>query len=311
MAPHAPTLLAALAARRLVVVTGKGGVGKSTLAAATGLLLARRGKRVLVLEVDPRENVHRLFGLPPSGGEVVSAGMGGALWLQNLKPRQVLDDIVLEQVRIGPLARRVLASPVYQQLAAGMPGLRELAVLRHAVRATSTESGEQAGRAEPPFDVVVLDSPATGHGLALLRAPRLTSEVITSGPIGREARALAERVADGGQTSVLVVTLAEEMPVDEALELTEALERELGRGPDGLLVNGLYPSFPKRLESSLAEPTVRLWHERRSMQERELERLGSRWKGKRIDLPFLPLAPGPRLLAALVERLEQGREGTA
>lgn len=303
--PSPTTFTAQLTTKRLVVVTGKGGVGKSTLSAVLGLLLAGQGKRVLVLEIDPRENVHRLFGLPPSGGEIVAAG--SRLWLQNLKPRQVLDDIIRERVSMGPIARRVLESPVYQQLAAGMPGLRELAVLRYAFRATDPSVQERAREA---FDLVVLDSPATGHGLALLRAPRLTADVIEAGPIGREAEALAALVEDPARTAVVLVTLAEEMPVDEVLELADALERERGRGPDGLFVNGLYPPFPKRLGSVGEEPTLRLWRERRAMQERELARLAARWHRPRIDLPLLRLPSGAELLRGLVQAIAVAVEGT-
>ena len=88
--------------KQLLLVTGKGGVGKSAMAAALAVLLAERGRRVLLLEVDPRENAHQMLGLPPSGGEINPAGE--RLWLQNLKPREALDRIIRERVKIGMLA---------------------------------------------------------------------------------------------------------------------------------------------------------------------------------------------------------------
>ena len=98
-----------------MVVTGKGGVGKTTVAAALGTALAGAGRRTLVLEVDPRENAHRMLGVPPSGGEIVK--VRPRLLLQNLRPRAVLDQLVSEQVRIGPVVRRILSSEVYRHFA--------------------------------------------------------------------------------------------------------------------------------------------------------------------------------------------------
>jgi Mrp family chromosome partitioning ATPase len=230
--------LARLASFQLLVVTGKGGVGKSAVAASLGRLLARAGRQVLVLEVDPRENLHQMLGVAPSGGAVVAAG--GGLWVQNLKPGQVLDDIVRERLKIEMLARRVLASPIYQQFSAGAPGLAELAILGHALRLLR-HAGDAAA---PRLDLVVLDAPATGHGVRLLTAPRLVADVIHGGPFGALAGELAAFVADPGRCGIVVVTQAEEMPVEEALDLRQALGRQLDRQPELLVVNGLYPPLP-------------------------------------------------------------------
>ena len=202
------TLGESLARRRLLVVTGKGGVGKTAVAGALARALSGGGRRVLVIEVDPRENLHRMFDLPPSGGEIVAAG--GGLWLQNLKPRQVLDAIVRERVRIAALARRVIESQVYRHFAEGAPGLEQVAVLGHAlrlVRGIGAENlpGELAGQA---FDLVVLDAPATGHGVSLLAAPGLLSTVVEHGPFGEMGRELAEFVKEPEHSAVVAVTAA-------------------------------------------------------------------------------------------------------
>jgi len=286
--------LDALGQRKLVVVTGKGGVGKSAVASALGRLFAEGGRRVLVLEVDPRENVHQMFGIPPSGGEIVHAG--GHLHLQNLKPRQVLDTIIREQVKIGAVARRVLESPIYEQFAAGMPGLKEVALASHALRMTEGDRKQEA------FDLVILDAPATGHGVTLLAAPLLVSEAIPGGPVGRMARRLAELVADPGRSGIVVVTLAEEMPVDEALELRGMLAARLGREPEILVANGLYPEVPAELAAS-DDPAVDLWCHRRRINEDELRRIRASWRGPIAHLPLLPLDPGPALVDELARRL--------
>ncbi len=293
----APAAVTALASRRLVVVTGKGGVGKSTVATALAWALARGGRRILALEVDPRENVHQLLEVEPSGGEVVPAG--GSLALRNLRPSQVLDGIVRRQVKIGLVAQRILASPVYRQFSEGMPGLRELAVLDAAFEHTQGE--------EDRFDTVVLDAPATGHGLTLLGAPALVAEALGVGPVAAAAGRLAERVADAGDTGIVIVTAAESMPVDEALELRASLQQKLHREPELLVVNGLYPPFPSRLGGAAESGgPLALWRDRRAVNEAELARLARAWEGPRIELPLLPLPRGRALVAELGNRLIQG-----
>ncbi len=278
--------------RELIVVTGKGGVGKSAVAAALGRLAAE-GRSVLVLEVDPRENVHQLFGAPPSAGDYV--GLGPRLYLQNLKPGQVLDQLVVEKLRLARLARRVLESPIYRHFAESAPGLEEMAVLGHALRVLRGLAPKA-----PPVDLVVLDAPATGHGVSLLAAPLLVAEVIQHGPIGRMTREVADLIGDPGRSGVVVVTLAEEMPATEALELRATLEERLERRPDLLIVNGLYPPVGRAKGAGAA---FELWQRRRRLNEEELARLGRHWPEPRVEVPLLALERGPELVAALSESL--------
>jgi anion-transporting ArsA/GET3 family ATPase len=291
--------LAGLARRQLLVVTGKGGVGKSAVSASLGRLLAEAGRRVAVVEVDPRENVHQMLGIAPSGGQIVAAGHG--LWVQNLKPRQVVDEIVRERLKVGLLVDRVLRSPIYEPFATGAPGLRELAILGHALRLVR---GLTPGA--PALDLVILDAPATGHGVRLLKAPQLVAEVIDSGPFGTMAGELAAWIADAERVGIVVVTLAEEMPVDEALELRQALAGEVGREVEALVVNGLYPAVPAGAPD---DAVTALWRRRRRGQEAELARLADRWPGPRFSLPQLALDRGPALARSLGEILAAPPEG--
>ena len=284
--------------RRLIIVTGKGGVGKSAVASVLGLSLARRGRRTLLLEVDPRENLHQQLGVPPSGGEMIEVENG--LYLQNLKPRQVADWVVQRQVRVKALARRVLRSPIYHRFVEGAPGLREVAILGHALRAVRGDLSGLRG-ATPKVDVVVLDAPATGHGVYLLTAPRLFAETIEEGPFARLAREVADFVADRRACGLVVVTLAEEMPVQEALELRRALAERFGREPELLIANGLYPDLPR---GAGRDALSRLWRRRRRLGVRELERLEKSWQGPRLELPLLPIDGGAALVTALSEHFE-------
>ncbi len=290
-------LIDSLLERSLIVVTGKGGVGKSALTSVIGSSLARRGRRTLVLEVDPRENLHHLLGVPPSGGEMVTVEKN--LALQNLKPKHVVDWVVERQVRIKMLVKRVLKSPVYHRFVEGAPGLTEIAILGHAMRAA-----RGALRQAADFDVVVLDAPATGHGVYLLTAPRLFAETIGEGPFADLAAEVAAYVADPVACGLVVVTLAEEMPVQEALELRRALAERFGSEPELLVANGLYPALSPDVAKNGGDELAALWRQRHELNRRELARLEKAWDGPRIDLPLLPIDRGADLVAALTARFD-------
>ena len=286
------SVLEQLAARQFLVVTGKGGVGKTVVAALLGRVLASEGRRVLLLEVDPRANLHELAGTAPSGGDVVPVGPN--LFLQNLKPQQVMAEVVRDQVRIEVLVRRVTASPIFTHFVDAAPGLKEVAILGHAWRALHGHGHVAKLR----IDTVVLDAPATGHGVSLLTAPVVVSGVVEQGPFGQMAGELAGFIGDPRRSAIVTVTLAEEMPVQEALELRAALESRIRRTPDLLVVNGLYPPVPAERRADVA-PGPDLWQRRRAINERELARLAREWRGPRVLLPLLPVNRGPELVSAL------------
>jgi anion-transporting ArsA/GET3 family ATPase len=294
------SLLEPLTRRQLVVVTGKGGVGKTTIAALLGKALSQAGRRTLIVEVDPRENVHQMFGLPPSGGRIETAG--SRLWVQNLKPRQVLDEVIRERLKLELLTRRVLDSPIYQHFATGAPGLKEVAILGHAWRLLNGHGGMGA----PELDTIVLDAPATGHGVSLLASPLVVSDVIKRGPFAEMAGELASFVSDPERCGIVVVTQAEEMPVQEAIELRQALQEKVRRDPELLIVNGLYPPAPP--ENGEDNELVSLWRRRRKLNEEEMARVASSWQGPRADLPLLAMNRGPALIKALQTCLERGSE---
>ena len=290
-------VLKQLESRELVVVTGKGGVGKSSVAAALGVVMARGGRRVLVLEIDPRESVHQMLAAPPSDGEILRVAPN--LYLQNLQPRQVLDQVVRERLRFQAIFQRVLESPIYQHFTEGAPGLKEMAILGHSLLLVE---GKVPGADK--FDTVILDAPATGHGVSLLAAPLLVSEVIRQGPIAHMTADVAAFISSPRRSGVVVVTLAEEMPVSEALELRQVMDERLDREPDLLVINALYPPLTAGEVDESADPHTALWRQRRDLNERELARLEEDWTGSRLELPLLAVEQGPALTEALAERMD-------
>ena len=285
---------------QLIVVTGKGGVGKTTVAAALARLLAARDRRVVLLELDGREPQHRFLDVPPSAGQPVAAGP--YLHLLNLRPRAVMEALVRDRLKIPPLARAVTASQVFRHFVDGAPGMKELAVLGHSLRLVRHE-------VKPRADVVIVDAPATGHGVGLLAAPALVTEAIGAGPLGRLAGEVAEFVGDPARTAVVVTALAEEMPVQEALELLVMLRERLGRTPDLVAVNGLYPPLPSPPpgrgtgDGGGVDQALELWRQRRAMNERELERLTAAWQGPLARIPLFPESPGPALVTKVADVL--------
>jgi anion-transporting ArsA/GET3 family ATPase len=286
-------VLGRLTERQLLVVTGKGGVGKTTVTSVLGQLLAERGKNVLLVEVDPRESLHQALGTEPSGGAIVQAGP--RLWLQNLKPEVVIEGLVAEKVPIAFLARKIVESDAFHHFVEGAPGLKETALLGYVYRLLESDHRLK-------IDLVLVDAPATGHGAALLSAPGLLAQAAREGQLGAMAAELAAFLADATRCGVVLATLAEEMPVQETLELLELMGSKLGIEADLVVANALYP----RLAAGAAPgPGAELLRARRRLNEEELERLAAAWQGPLVALPLLAMERGPALVQALAEAFQE------
>jgi anion-transporting ArsA/GET3 family ATPase len=235
----------ALLDRRLIFVTGKGGVGKTTVAAALGLVAARAGRRVVVCEVAAQERITGIFGLPPTGFAEVEVEPGLSAFSAN--PDDSIREWLFYQLHSRTLAGLLGGSRIFQYLAAAAPGLGEMVTIGKLWELAQLE--RKTPRAAP-YDLVIVDAPATGHGLALLRAPRTFSDIARVGPIHRQAETIDAFIRDPRLTAVVAVALAEEMPVSETLDLERRLQDELGVGLDRVLVNAV---LPERLKAADAK----------------------------------------------------------
>jgi anion-transporting ArsA/GET3 family ATPase len=280
--------MASLIDKRLVVVTGKGGTGKTTVAAALGLLAARAGKRTVVCEVAEQERLAALFGIEPLGHteRELAPGLAGV----SIDPERAKSDWLRHQLKSGALAGMLGHSRLFQYLTAAAPGLSEL-VTMGAIWDLAQLERRLGGST---YDLAIVDAPATGHGVALLRSPKTFADIARVGPIHRQAMRIHDFVTDPAQTGVMAVALAEEMPVNETIELGDRLREEVGMGVDAIVVNGLYPQRftgeeAKRMESldgdvlaaALAE------HRRARSQRAELKRLKGAVTAPVATLPFL------------------------
>jgi len=237
--------------RRLLLFTGKGGVGKSTVTAATALLAAEQGKRVLLVEVDAKGNLTALFERPPVGFEPqeVYPGVCAMQMRTEASLREYLKLNLKIPVfgRIGPLAN------VLEFVATAAPGVKEILTIGKVCWEVR-ESID--GRAD--WDLVVVDAAPTGHILAQLDSPRAIQELVQVGPVRAQTEWMCELLSDPALTTLNVVTAPEEMPVNETIELVDRARREI-RVPLGtVIVNRVLPEPFTRADEpvfdSLREP---------------------------------------------------------
>ena len=243
-----------LLARRLVVLSGKGGVGKSLVGAALAVAAHRRGKRVLLVEVDTPAvaEAGRFLGAGPGGGAERELRPG--LSTLNLHPGAVMEEYVRHTVRAEFLARRVLDSPLYHRFFAAAPGLKELMTLGKVM---TLEEGRSGWSRNPRYDLIVLDAPATGHGLAFLKVPLAAAETVPVGPVGSNARRILDLLRDAERTALVVVAVPEEMAVVEALEFHRMAVEQVGMTACALVLNACHERrFTKAQESEVLRLTA-------------------------------------------------------
>ncbi len=228
--------------RRLVIVTGKGGVGKTTIAGALGLAAARRGARTLVLDTTGASaRLRSLFAgqdVPRRLEREADGGGGGrapiqlidGLWSASIDPDQALLEWM--QSLGGRVPARMLASRTsFQYFAAAAPGGRELVCMVKVCDLAGLTGGRGA------YDLVVLDAPATGHALAMLSSPRTFASIARVGPVAAQAQHVQEILADPALTGYLAVAQASEMAVSETLDLQRELSDQLGVQLVDVIVN--------------------------------------------------------------------------
>jgi anion-transporting ArsA/GET3 family ATPase len=219
--------------RELLFVTGKGGVGKTTMAAAIALMAARAGRRTIVVEVGQQHRVPSLFGLH-SEVAGVELQLRANLASISIDPDRALLEWL--QALGGRVSGRVLASSgTFQYFAAAAPGAKELFAMVKISQLT------QARQRRRGYELVVIDAPASGHALAMLGSPRTFGAIAKIGPVAGQTREIQRLLEDERRSAYVAVALGNEMAVTETLELQEGLERQLGRRLSAVIVNSLLP----------------------------------------------------------------------
>jgi anion-transporting ArsA/GET3 family ATPase len=317
---------------RVLIVAGKGGVGKTTMVAALAHVAARNGLSVLVVELEGRTGVANAFGSseqldyagsvlkaagaepePDSGEESLKAIPAGTVRARTITP----DDALLEYLAdhgLRRISKRLMASGIIDLVAGAIPGIRDILVLG------KVKQIERSGIA----DLVLVDAPATGHTMTFLSSAGGLLDAARGGPIRAQASEVVDLLSDPERCQVALVTLPEEMPVNEVIEAAYQLEDKVGIALGPVIVNGCYPPLEGLDESAdeaaaaagvTLDPRVvraldearefRLTRER--LQGDQLERLARELPLPQLQVPFLFAASiGPDELEALSEALASG-----
>jgi len=322
--------MASLLERKLIVVTGKGGTGKTTVACALGLLGATRGLRTIVVELGDQHRLPILFGghqadsgdprrdfaqaepPPPEAG--VEVELAADLWSTSIDP----DKALLEWLRTlaGRLSARMLgASSTFHYFAAAAPGAKELVTMVKLLQLC-----------QGTYELVVLDAPATGHALAMLDSPQTFSRIVRAGPLADQAQSVRALLGDRERCAYVAVAHGTEMAVTETLELEEGLRRQLDRDLDAVLVNGVLPRRFTREEmgridefasgfagdgSGVVDRAVRAaqtTYERTRLQQSQIARLRRQRfaDGRPPNVITIPFVFTPDLDLAAVHKISEG-----
>jgi anion-transporting ArsA/GET3 family ATPase len=280
--------------RRLIFVTGKGGVGKSTVSIALGLVAARRGLRTIVAELASQDRIRQAFA--QSGETFEEVELADGLFTISIDPESAMEEYL--RVKTGPVGQALGSSRLFQAFAMATPGMRELLSIGKVWELAQFE--RRTSGAET-YDLVIVDSPAAGHGAGILRTPRTFAEIARVGPIAHQARMIAATIADREFTSVAAVATAEEMPVNETFWLRDILAQD-DVTLDAVIVNALYPprfsdaerTRLQRARSKAQSPPVTAAlgaalseHARARTQSEQLERLRDGLGHELVQLPYL------------------------
>ncbi len=238
--------MSTLADKRFVLVTGKGGVGKTTVCAAEALALAAKGKRVLVAMCNAKERLSVMLGAPPIGSQI--AMVAERVWAVNIQPEKALEEYGVLVLHSRALYKTLFDNRYVRTFLRAVPGMQEWAMLGKAWWHTTERRTDGSFR----YDVVLLDAPATGHGLDMLRVPKVILDVVPHGLLRRDAERAWALFGDSETSAIVLVTAPEEMPTTETIELARALG-EMGLPVGRVVVNGVLPPLFSRAERTVLE----------------------------------------------------------
>lgn len=303
-----------LRASRVVIVAGKGGVGKTTVSAALARMAARQGLSALVVQVEPTSGLASLFGRPPltyvESMLAPAAGTVGEVRGRTITP----DDALLEYLEdhgLRRISRRLVSTGAMDVVATAAPGIKDILILG------KVKALERSGAA----DLIVIDAPAAGHAITFLLSVRGLLDAVRVGPINAQAREVLELLTDPKRTTVMLVTLPEETPVNEVVETAFTLEDRVGVSLGPVVVNGVYPVLagldvaPGEAAASAGvalrpgdevalATAARFRRRRQALQQAQLERLAELLPIPQLRLPFLFAAsPGPAHVDLLADAL--------
>ncbi len=297
---------------RVVIVAGKGGVGKTTVTAALATAAARAGTSVLIVEVEGKSGLASAFGRPPLTYEETELRPGVAA--RTLTPDEALLEY-LETHGLKRISKRLVKSGALDVVSTAVPGMKDILVLGK-VKALDVESR---------FDLIIVDAPAAGHAVTFLTSPRGLLDAIKVGPINAQADAVIELLSDPERCQVMLVAIPEETPVNELVDTAYALEDRVGIKLGPVVINGCAPGvvglngkapsadeverdagtaevFVRPQEAADLAAAASFRSDRHALQQEQADRLADRLPLPQIHLPFLYTADlGPAEVETLAD----------
>ncbi|HYD48534.1 MAG TPA: ArsA family ATPase [Terriglobales bacterium] len=226
---------------RLILVTGKGGVGKTTLAAGFGLHSATTGRRTLIVETASDSRLLPILGVKENGASTIRE-IEPQLHAVRISARQLVEDYFASLLRFSFLSKRLFESSSFNALTAAAPGISEFLLLERVLEWLAPDKRQR------PYDVVILDGPATGHALKLLRTPRNLLGMVPAGPLAGSAQRMNRLLEDPERTLTLIVAIPEELSVQETIETHRALRENIGVAVSRPVINRMFPQAFSKAE---------------------------------------------------------------
>ena len=297
--------------KRLLILSGKGGVGKSVLAATLAWTAAQKGKNTLLVELDTLETLPGIFG-KTSGDTYQERTLAPDISCLHIDGKSGLEEYLQMVVKSKRLLQRVFKSPIYQYFVNIAPGLKELMAVG---KLWDLEKKTFPGTHRPQYDLIIVDTPATGHTVSYLQMPMTASGTVKRGFVKKEAQKVVDLLQDPARTSFNIVTTLAEMPVNEAVELHRTVSTKLSIPIGCIFVNQVFPPFftgsdyesflkwktilskapqapsdknaPSVLEEQRILACAESWEKRKEAQDYQRDRLLTEIRDPIIMLPFV------------------------
>lgn len=228
--------------KRVLFITGKGGVGKTTISAILGITAKKMGKKVLICEINTKEKIAPLLGYEEVGSEITEVESN--LFIVNINPKDALKEYGLMLLKSKILYNTIFENKFVKKFLDGLPGFSELITIGKI----AFHEAEKDKNGNNKYDIIIIDAPSTGHGITFLKFPMTVLKVLKSGALFEEEKKINDLLKNKDKTAINIVTQPEELPINESKELYNIIKNELEMPIGCLFINNVFLKlFPNEL----------------------------------------------------------------